>query len=365
MAASCFSMATTQVHLNTLPPPLEASATSSSCAKASSSRLAMMAMAKPVSYSLEVSHARNGISCLAPVLSRRRLLRITALAQEAPLAAEVVEEQEAPLTVEVTDDEEEGVPEAYYESEEGTEATYESEEQLEVPEAVQEGESEVEGESEPEGEVEGSYDQDFQPIPEGTKVYVGNLPFDIDSEGLAKIFEESGIVEMSEVIYDRATGRSRGFAFVTMSTVEEAEAAIEKFNNSQIGGRYLRVNFPEVPRGGDPSRLARGPRGPSDGNFVDSPHKVYAGNLAWSVTSETLREAFSEKGNVLGARVVLDRETGRSRGFGFVSFSSQAEVEAAVSEMDGMELEGREIRVNVAMNRRTEDRSYGSEMQNY
>jgi len=167
---------------------------------------------------------------------------------------------------------------------------------------------------------------------------------------------------MVEVIYDRSTGRSRGFAFVTMSTVEEAEAAIKKFNGFEIGGRNLRVNFPEVPRVANGRSPARPPS--NFGGYVDSPHKVYVGNLAWSVTSDALREAFNKKGNVLGAKVILDRETGRSRGFGFVSFPSEAEVEAALSEMDGLEVEGRSIRVNVAKPRSAEGQSYSSPVEN-
>jgi len=101
----------------------------------------------------------------------------------------------------------------------------------------------------------------------------------------------------------------------------------------EINGHNLRVNFPEVPR------LPNGripTRSPSNfGGFVDSPHvKVYAGNLSWSVTSEALRETFNGKGNVLGEKFIQDRETGRSQGFRFVSFSSEDEVEVALSEMN-------------------------------
>ena len=83
-------------------------------------------------------------------------------------------------------------------------------------------------------------------------------------------------------------------------------------------------------------KISRPARSPSFGGYVDSPHKVYVGNLAWIVTSESLKEAFNTKGNVLGAKVIQDRETGRSRGFGFVYYSSEAEVEAALSEMNGL-----------------------------
>lgn len=356
MAASCFSMATTQVL-----PSLEATAVTalgggSAFLKAPCSRLPMMALPTAAPCHSGISHARHGISCLTPVLGRRRVLRIRSLAQDSPVAAEVVEEaQDIPL-VQAEEEVEEPPPAS------GVSEGKESEEQLGGIQAVQEEESDVAIGTESKAEQETVEDQDYPPLPEGTKLYVGNIPFDVESEGLAKMFDESGVVEMVEVIYDRSTGRSRGFAFVTMSTVEEAEAAIKKFDGFEIGGRNLKVNFPEIPR--VPDGFPRSPTGgrpvrsPSFGGYVDSPHKVYVGNLAWSVTSESLKEAFNTKGNVLGAKVIQDRETGRSRGFGFVSYSSEAEVEAALSEMNGLEVEGRSIRVNVAKPRSNEGQGY-------
>jgi len=78
----------------------------------------------------------------------------------------------------------------------------------------------------------------------------------------------------------------------------------------EIDGCSLRVNFPEVPRLPNGKSPARSPS--NFGSFVDSPHKVYVGNIAWSVTSEALREAFNRKGNVLGAKFIQDLEIGRS-----------------------------------------------------
>ncbi|KAH9320908.1 hypothetical protein KI387_015547, partial [Taxus chinensis] len=179
--------------------------------------------------------------------------------------------------------------------------------------------------------------------PAGTKVYVGNLPYSCDSAELAGLIQEHGSAEVVEVIYDRNTGRSRGFAFVTMSSLEDANAVVGNLDGFELNGRALRVNFPEKPRTRERPLYA---------NSVDSEHKVFIGNLAWSVNEEMLSEVFSEHGNVLNAKVLYD-ETGRSRGFGFVSFSSQSEVEAAVGSLNGMDLEGRSMRVDVAVGRRS------------
>jgi RNA recognition motif-containing protein len=75
-----------------------------------------------------------------------------------------------------------------------------------------------------------------------TKLYVGNLSFRTTSEELREAFSAVGTVESASLIEDRETGRSRGFAFVEMSTPEEAAAAIEAFNGKDFGGRNLTVN---------------------------------------------------------------------------------------------------------------------------
>lgn len=74
------------------------------------------------------------------------------------------------------------------------------------------------------------------------KLFVGNLPWSLDSEGLREIFSAAGNVTDSFVLTDRETGRSRGFAFVTFETDEEAQAAIEMFHEKEVEGRQLVVN---------------------------------------------------------------------------------------------------------------------------
>jgi RNA recognition motif-containing protein len=77
-------------------------------------------------------------------------------------------------------------------------------------------------------------------------------------------------------------------------------------------------------------------------------YKIYVGNLAYATDDAGLKAAFEEHGTVESASVVLDKYTGRSRGFGFVEMANQEEGEAAVKAMDGKELDGRELRVNEA-----------------
>jgi RNA recognition motif-containing protein len=88
------------------------------------------------------------------------------------------------------------------------------------------------------------------------KLYVGNLAFSTSSQDLQELFAQAGTVTSANVIEDRDTGRSRGFAFVEMSSKEEGTAAIEQFNGKEVNGRNLTVNEakPRENRGGGGGR---------------------------------------------------------------------------------------------------------------
>ncbi|KAH9681691.1 hypothetical protein KPL71_027066 [Citrus sinensis] len=227
----------------------------------------------------------------------------------------------------------------------------------ETEEVQEDGEARAEAEAEPEAAA-------LAPPPLGvnTKLYFGNLPYNVDSAQLAGIIQDYGSPELVEVLYDRETGRSRGFAFVTMSTVEDCNAVIENLdgrvrislypNTSVISsrhgcvcinmhlcvyihfnslileeylGRILRVNFSDKPK----------PKVPL---YAETDFKLFVGNLSWSVTTESLTQAFQEYGNVVGARVLYDGESGRSRGYGFVCYSTKAEMETALESLNGVVL---------------------------
>lgn len=79
--------------------------------------------------------------------------------------------------------------------------------------------------------------------------------------------------------------------------------------------------------------------------------KLFVGNLSYSTSDESLREAFSRFGDVLSATVITDRETGRSRGFGFVEYDSDSDAQSAIESMNGSDLDGRTLNVNVARER--------------
>ncbi len=104
----------------------------------------------------------------------------------------------------------------------------------------------------------------------GKKIYVGNLPFSTTNESLSEMFAKFGQVDSSKIVTDRDTGRSKGFGFVEMASSEEADAAIEKLNGADMGGRALTVNEarPMEPRTGGFGGGGRGgDRGGDRGGF--------------------------------------------------------------------------------------------------
>ena len=93
-------------------------------------------------------------------------------------------------------------------------------------------------------------------------------------------------------------------------------------------------------------------------------NKLFVGNLNYRTTDETLFEAFSAIGNVESATVITDRETGRSRGFGFVEMATEADAQAAIQQLDNTDVDGRTIRVAEA-NPRPDSRSGGGDRGGY
>lgn len=84
---------------------------------------------------------------------------------------------------------------------------------------------------------------------------------------------------------------------------------------------------------------------------------IYVGNIAWSASEQDLRDAFAQYGEVISAKIISDRETGRSRGFGFVEMDDSA-AEEAIRELDGKDLMGRPLKVNEARPRQPREKRW-------
>jgi RNA recognition motif-containing protein len=104
----------------------------------------------------------------------------------------------------------------------------------------------------------------------GKKLYVGNLPYQTDENELQALFATAGTVETVSVVRDQATGRARGFGFVEMGSDEEAQTAISKLNNAELGGRSIMVNEARPKTAGGGGGFGGG-RGNGGGNYRSEP----------------------------------------------------------------------------------------------
>ncbi|KAL9245006.1 hypothetical protein vseg_018716 [Gypsophila vaccaria] len=93
--------------------------------------------------------------------------------------------------------------------------------------------------------------------------------------------------------------------------------------------------------------------------MADVEYRCFVGGLSWGTDDRSLAEAFTKYGDVTDSKIINDRETGRSRGFGFVTFASEQAMKDAIEGMNGQELDGRQITVNEAQSRYGGGGGYG------
>lgn len=134
---------------------------------------------------------------------------------------------------------------------------------------------------------------------------------------------------------------------MTMSSLDEAKAAIAALDGSDVDGREMRVRF-SADMNSKWGSVVTSSR-PQKNLVFESPYKVYVGNLAWSVKPEDLRNHFCRFGTVVSTTVLHDRKGGKNRVYGFLSFSSPAELEAAMS-LDATEFYGRTLKLREVIN---------------
>jgi len=237
----------------------------------------------------------------------------------------------------------------------------------------------------------------------GSKVFVGNLSFNVDKEGLENHFAQAGKVLSANVI--TRGNRSRGYGFVEMATLAEAEKSVELFHRKEIDGRAVNVELAraraepsgESQEGGEGGRGGRGGRGrgrggrgrgrggrgrggrgrasqdeqPHEGsqekneesrpprrsnrsnfqrrkNREQSSDTLFVANVSFAMKDQDLLDVFKEFKPV-EAHVVIGR-SGRSKGFGFVKFQNSDDQNAALNKLDKVESLGRVLTVKIALN---------------
>ncbi|KAM4692881.1 nucleolin [Discoglossus pictus] len=168
------------------------------------------------------------------------------------------------------------------------------------------------------------------PAAESKTLVVNNLSYNATEDSLQEVFEKATSIRIPQ----NNQGRPKGFAFVEFSSVEEAKEALDSCNNTEVEGRSIRLEFSQ---GGGPQGGGRGGSAQSKTLFVRG--------LSEDTTEETLKEAFDGS---MGARIVTDRDTGASKGFGFVDFSSAEDAKAAKDAMEDGEIDGNKVTLDFA-----------------
>ncbi|RZC91510.1 hypothetical protein C5167_027571 [Papaver somniferum] len=179
------------------------------------------------------------------------------------------------------------------------------------------------------------------------ELYVCNLPRSVGDSELTEMFKPYGPIESIEVARNPETGISKGWSYVVMSSLAEAKAAIMALDGSDVDGREVRVKFSNamvVKRVLEAAKKKK-KKNASTVMIFETPHKIYVGNLAWSVKPEELKIHFGEFGTVVSTRVLYDRKAGKNRVYGFLSFSTASELEAAIAGANGTEFQGRKMTV--------------------
>ncbi|KAF1385586.1 hypothetical protein PFLUV_G00109310 [Perca fluviatilis] len=157
---------------------------------------------------------------------------------------------------------------------------------------------------------------------------VNNLAFTATEEALQSTFEKAVSIRIPQ-----RDGRPKGFAFVEFESTEDAKDALENLNNTDIEGRSIRLEYSQN-SGRDGGR---GNSGPTKTLFVKG--------LSEDTTDQTLKEAFE---GAAAARIVTDRETGSSKGFGFVDFHNEDDCKAAKEAMEDGEIDGSKVTLDYA-----------------
>lgn len=174
------------------------------------------------------------------------------------------------------------------------------------------------------------------PVAAGKTLYVGNLHPFVSEPVLSDIFCTLGPVREVKVIKDKVTGLSAGYGFVEYVDPRSAELALSSLNGRLLYGQEVRVNW----------AFQRDSREDTSAHF-----HIFVGDLSSEVNDRSLYEAFSRVPNCSDARVMWDHATGRSKGYGFVSFRAKEDAEVAINSMNGEPVGSRRVRCGWAQHK--------------
>ena len=163
-------------------------------------------------------------------------------------------------------------------------------------------------------------------------LYVGNLDKAITEDTLKQYFQVAGPIAEVKVMVDKKNSHVN-YAFVEYTTHHAASVAMQTLNGIQVENRKVKINW-----------AFQSQQASND----DSAFNLFVGDLSVDVDDETLRAAFNTFPSFIQGHVMWDMQTGRSRGYGFASFATQEDAQAAMDALQGTEINGRAIRINWA-----------------
>ncbi|MBJ23576.1 MAG: hypothetical protein CMB64_02785 [Euryarchaeota archaeon] len=180
--------------------------------------------------------------------------------------------------------------------------------------------------------------------PRGHKLFVGGLARTVDTERLKEIFSKYGEIVDAIVMKDKETGNSRGFGFVSYSGKASAKTAIDELHKFELDGRKITVNDADDKSSNNKKEKRT------------TGKKIFVGGLDWGVNEKTLKELFSKHCKVIDVNIPLNKETGKSRGFGFIT-ATEDSAHKAIKALDGFKLNGRKIGVRESENKKSPNKN--------
>ncbi|OQD78189.1 hypothetical protein PENDEC_c001G05079 [Penicillium decumbens] len=182
-------------------------------------------------------------------------------------------------------------------------------------------------------------------------VFVQQLAARLRTKELMAFFEKVGPVKEAQIVKDRVSGRSKGVGYVEFKSEESVPAAIQLTGQALVGIPVI-VQLTEAEK----NRQARNPEASSSSGHSAPFHRLYVGNVHFSITETDLQNVFEPFGELEFVQLQKD-ETGRSKGYAFVQFRDPTQARDALEKMNGFDLAGRAIRVGLGNDKFTPDSS--------
>ena len=215
----------------------------------------------------------------------------------------------------------------------------ESEEEKGAKETAKKEESSDEENNEEKNKEENENEEE---LPENAyeELFVRNLSYNTTEEELAEYFQKYGDVEVSKIVTDKSTGKSRGFGFLKFYEKKAAVKAMKDAENIEVGGRNLQIRYSND-KG---SQMKGGNGGSAKKGGPTTEFGVFVGNISYKCTENDLKKFFKDCGKVVDVRLAK-KPDGKLKGFAHVDFETKEGMEKAV-EKNGKELQGRALKID-------------------